>query len=163
MGRWICDHDRRAAQSGRRGNEQHAELVQIEALIAAGKVRSTRIVRTAIGGRDTYRMQLVCDGHPTRRHPVGDGRVSFDLGPSEIAVAVAQPPSSSQPARPQASAHAEVSGAHQHPAKSQSRDATEPVGANFHHQPAHGAAHMSNETAARQVESQSFHGREDVK
>jgi hypothetical protein len=33
-------------------------------------------------------MQLVCDGHPTRRHPVGDGRVSFDLGPSEIAVAV---------------------------------------------------------------------------
>ena len=43
---------------------------------------STRIVRTVINGRDTYRMQLVCDGHPTRRHPVGDGRVSFDLGPS---------------------------------------------------------------------------------
>jgi putative transposase len=41
-----------------------------------------------INGRDTYRMQLVCDGHPTRRHRVGDGRVSFDLGPSEFAVAV---------------------------------------------------------------------------
>jgi putative transposase len=78
------------AQSGRRGNEQHAELAEIEALIAAGKVRSTRIVCTAIGGRDTYRMQLVMDGRPTRRHPVGDGRVSFDLGPSEIAVAVAR-------------------------------------------------------------------------
>ena len=74
--------------TGRRGQEQQAELAQIEALIAVGKVRSTRIVRTVINGRDTYRMQLVCDGHPTRRHPVGDGRVSFDLGPSEIAVAV---------------------------------------------------------------------------
>jgi putative transposase len=76
------------ATSGRRGKEQQAELAEIEALIAASKVLSTRIVRTVINGRDTYRMQLVCDGHPARRHPVGDGRVSFDLGPSEIAVAV---------------------------------------------------------------------------
>jgi putative transposase len=74
--------------SGRRGKEQQAELREIEALIAAGKVRSTRIVRTVINGRDTYRMQMVMDGQPTRRHPVGDGRVSFDLGPSAIAVAV---------------------------------------------------------------------------
>ena len=51
---------------------------------------------------------------------------------------------------------AEVSGAHQGPAQSQGREATEPVGANFHHQPAYGGAHMSNETAARQVESRSF-------
>ncbi len=77
-----------AAQSGRRGKEQQAELAEIEALIAAGKVLSTRIVRTVINGRDTYRMQLVVDGHPARRRQVGDGRVSFDLGPSEIAVAV---------------------------------------------------------------------------
>jgi hypothetical protein len=76
------------AQSGRRGKEQRAELSEIEALIAAGKVLSARIVRTVINGRDTFRMQLVCDGRPTRRHPVGDGLVSFDLGPSEIAVAV---------------------------------------------------------------------------
>jgi hypothetical protein len=76
------------AESGRPGKEQQAELVEIEALIAAGRVLSTRIVRTVINGRDTYRMQFVCDGPPTRRHPVGDGRVSFDLGPSEIAVAV---------------------------------------------------------------------------
>ncbi|EUA17314.1 putative iSChy9, transposase OrfB [Mycobacterium xenopi 3993] len=77
-----------AAVSGRRGREQQAELAEIEALIAAGKVRSTRIVRTVINGRDTYRMQLVCDGRPSRRYPVGEGRVSFDLGPSQIAVAV---------------------------------------------------------------------------
>jgi putative transposase len=76
------------APSGRRGKEQQAELAEIEALIAAGKVLSSRIVRTVIDGRDTYRMQMVMDGFPTPRHPVGDGRVSFDLGPSEIAVAV---------------------------------------------------------------------------
>ncbi|WP_236745966.1 hypothetical protein [Mycobacteroides abscessus] len=48
----------------------------------------TVIVRTVIAGRDTYRMQLVCDGGPTKRHAAGQGRVSFDLGPSQIAVAV---------------------------------------------------------------------------
>ncbi|SKM12615.1 ISChy9, transposase OrfB [Mycobacteroides abscessus subsp. massiliense] len=45
-------------------------------------------MRTVIAGRDTYRMQLVCDGGPTKRHAAGQGRVSFDLGPSQIAVAV---------------------------------------------------------------------------
>jgi hypothetical protein len=79
-----------AAASGRRGKEQRTELAEIETLIEAGKVLSTRIVRSVINGRDTYRMQLVCDGRPTRRHPVGDGQVSFDLGPSQIAVAVSR-------------------------------------------------------------------------
>lgn len=77
-----------ASMWGRRGREQQAELAGIEALIAAGKVLSTRIVRTVIDGRDTYRMQLVCDGRPTQRHPFGAGRVSFDLGPSQIAITV---------------------------------------------------------------------------
>ena len=77
-----------AVASGRRGKEQQTALAEIQALIAAGKVLSTRIVRTVINGRDTYRMQLVCDGHPIRRHPIGDGQVSFDLGPSQVAVAV---------------------------------------------------------------------------
>ncbi len=58
-----------------------------------------------------------------------------------------------QPARPQTSANAEVSGAHQSAAQSQGREATEPVDTNFHHQPAYGDAHMSNETAARLEES----------
>lgn len=78
------------ATAGRRGIEQQTELAEIEALIAAAKVLSTRIVRTVINGRATYRMQLVCDGRPARRHPAGDGRVSFDLGPSQIAVAVSR-------------------------------------------------------------------------
>jgi putative transposase len=77
------------ATSGRRGREQQAEIAEIEALIAAGKVLSTRIVRTVINGRDSYRMQLVIDGHPPQRHAVGQGRVSFDLGPSQIAITVA--------------------------------------------------------------------------
>jgi putative transposase len=77
-----------AAQTGRRGKEQQAELGEIEALIATRKVLSSRIVRTTVNGTDTYRMQLVCDGSPARRHVVGDGRVAFDLGPSEIAVTV---------------------------------------------------------------------------
>ena len=76
------------AHGGRRGREQQAELAEIEALIADGKVRYVRIVRSVVRGRDTYRMQLVCDGIPTQRHPVGDGEVSFDLGPSQIAVVV---------------------------------------------------------------------------
>jgi putative transposase len=76
------------ARTGRSGREQQAELAEIEALVAAGKVRYARIVRNVINGRDTYRMQLVCDGHPTLRRPVGEGKVSFDLGPSQIAVAV---------------------------------------------------------------------------
>jgi hypothetical protein len=76
------------AATGRRGKEQQAELAEIEALIAAGKVLSARIVRAVINGGDSYRLQLVCDGCPTRRHRVGEGRVSFDLGPSQIAVAV---------------------------------------------------------------------------
>ena len=48
-----------AAAVGSARQEQQAELAEIEALIAAGKVLSTRIVRTVINGRDTYRMQLV--------------------------------------------------------------------------------------------------------
>ena len=76
------------ARSGRRGTEQQTELAEIESLIAAGKVLSTRIVRTVINGRDTYRMQMVMGGNPPCRHRVGDGQVSFDLGPSQIAVAV---------------------------------------------------------------------------
>lgn len=77
-----------AAVGGRRGKEQQAELTEIETLIEAGKVLYTRIVRTVIAGRPTYRMQLVVDGKPPVRHCVGDGRVSFDLGPSQIAVVV---------------------------------------------------------------------------
>jgi hypothetical protein len=59
------------ARTGQRGNNQLAELADIEALIASEKVLYTRIVRTVISGRDTYRMQMVIDGHPPQRRPVG--------------------------------------------------------------------------------------------
>jgi putative transposase len=63
------------ARAGRRGREQQGELAEIRALIAAGKVLRTRIVRTVIDGRDTYRMQMVMDGPAPRRHPVGGSGV----------------------------------------------------------------------------------------
>lgn len=75
------------AETGRRGKEQRAELADIEDLIATGKVLSSRIVRTVFNGRDTYRMQMVMDAPPPQRHTIGDGRVSFDLGSSQTAVA----------------------------------------------------------------------------
>lgn len=76
-----------AATTGRRGVEQQAEMTSIEALLAAGACLSARIVRTQMSGRPTYRMQLVMDGHPEQRHPIGDGRVAFDLGPTYVAIA----------------------------------------------------------------------------
>lgn len=66
-----------------------AERDRLDAWAAAGKVRSTRIVHTLIAGRDTYRAQMVIDGPAPIRHPVGTGTVSIDLGPSEVAVVVA--------------------------------------------------------------------------
>ena len=235
------------AQSGRGGTGRRAELAEIEGLIAAGTVFSARIVRTLIDGRGAYRMQLVCAGCPTRRHLVGDGQVSFDLGPSRIAVGVQRAGGSwsgwtepladaigldtmrlrrvqrhldrrhrggslacfsrdglhttgrcvwrrcaaGQPtmigvgelhrrlaehpktlhgglgnrllgygsdiayerveyvswqkdfARPQASALADVGGAHQSAAESQNRAATKPLGANLDHRPAHGDSRMN--------------------
>jgi len=66
-----------------------AERIRLDAWAAAGKVRSTRIVHTLIAGRDTYRAQMVIDGPAPIRHPVGTGSVSIDLGPSQVAVVVA--------------------------------------------------------------------------
>jgi phosphoribosylcarboxyaminoimidazole (NCAIR) mutase len=68
-----------------------------------------------------------------------------------------------EPARPQTPANAEISGAHQRPAQNKGREATESVGTNFHLQPAYGAAHMSNETAAQASGIPVIHGQEDVK
>lgn len=71
--------------TGRRGREQLAERERILGLIADSKVLSVRIVRTVIRERSTYKAQFVIDGPPPQRHPVGDGEVSFDLGPSHVA------------------------------------------------------------------------------
>ena len=64
---------------------ESAELLRLSRAVEAGWLRA-RIVKTTIGGRDTYRAQFVCDGRPPLRHPLGSERVSIDLGPSTVDV-----------------------------------------------------------------------------
>ncbi|MHB8325173.1 MAG: nuclease/transposase family protein, partial [Candidatus Dormibacteria bacterium] len=61
---------------------EQAELDRITALVTAGKLISCRITRTKVRGRWAYRAQLVMEGAPPVRHPVGTEQVSIDLGPS---------------------------------------------------------------------------------
>ena len=75
----------------RRAREEQAEYARINELIGTGNVLSTRIVKTVIRGRNTYRMQIAMDGHPDQRHLIGDGRVGFDLGPSNVSIAAETP------------------------------------------------------------------------
>jgi len=74
-----------------------------------------------------------------------------------------QPPSATQPARPQDNPPTRRSvGAHQRPAQSQRRDATEPVGAEL--PPPTGlrrCPHEQRRQPAHAVESRATHGRED--
>ena len=65
---------------------QQAELDRITGLVAAGKLISCRITRAMVRGRWAYRAQLVLDGLPPVRHPVGSERVSIDMGPSTVHV-----------------------------------------------------------------------------
>jgi putative transposase len=60
------------AKSGRRGTEQQAELAEIEALIVAGKVLSTRIVRTVINQRPRHLPHA--DGVRRASGPAASGR-----------------------------------------------------------------------------------------
>ncbi len=68
----------------RRAHQQQAERARVETLLAAGALRACRIVRTPIRGRWVYTAQLVFDGPPPVRHPVGAGPVSLDMGPSMV-------------------------------------------------------------------------------
>ncbi len=68
----------------RRAQTQQAERARVEALLAAGALRACRIVRTLVRGRWVYTAQLVLDGPPPLRHPVGMGRLSLDMGPSTV-------------------------------------------------------------------------------
>ena len=61
---------------------EKAEHTRISGLIGAGKLLSCRIVRNQIRGRYVFSAQLVFDGPPPVRHPVGEETVSIDLGPS---------------------------------------------------------------------------------
>src|SRR5215467_13138811 len=55
-------------------------------------VKYVRLVRRKVGLRNRFYAQLVCEGRPYRkaRHPLGQGIVGLDLGPSTIAVVAEQ-------------------------------------------------------------------------
>jgi putative transposase len=54
----------------------------------AAPVKYVRLVRRRIGERTRYAAQLICAGKPYQKpeHPLGDGTVGLDLGPSTVAV-----------------------------------------------------------------------------
>jgi putative transposase len=54
--------------------------------VAAGRLRSCRIVRARVRSRWVYSAQLVLDGRPLVRYRVGEGLVGLDVGPSTVAV-----------------------------------------------------------------------------
>jgi putative transposase len=54
----------------------------------AARVKYVRLVRRRIGERTRYAAQLICEGKPYQKleHPLGQGTVGLDLGPSTFAV-----------------------------------------------------------------------------
>lgn len=54
----------------------------------AQKVKYVRLVRRKLNGKVRFYVQLVCEGKPYRKadkHPLGEGKVGLDLGPSTLA------------------------------------------------------------------------------
>jgi transposase len=54
----------------------------------AAPVKYVRIVRRKVNGQNRFYVQLVCQGVPYRKeyHPLGEGKVGLDIGPSTIAI-----------------------------------------------------------------------------
>jgi putative transposase len=54
----------------------------------ASRVKYVRLVRRRIGEQTRFWVQLICEGRPYQKpeHPLGQGTVGLDLGPSTIAV-----------------------------------------------------------------------------
>jgi len=75
--------------TSRADREAAAERARLEAVIATGRLLYVRIVRNIVRGRPTLRAQFVVDGRPPVRHETGTGTVSFDAGPSVLAVVAA--------------------------------------------------------------------------
>src|ERR1051326_1827439 len=66
------------------------DLVMVHGLSCP--VKYVRLVRRKVGLRNHFYAQLVCEGRPYRKaqHPLGQGIVGLDLGPSTIAVVAEQ-------------------------------------------------------------------------
>ena len=72
------------------GLELYAIIDLDDEVIAHGlhsRVKFVRIVRRKLNGRNRFYAQLVCEGQPYQKpqHPIGEGVVGLDLGPSTIA------------------------------------------------------------------------------
>ncbi len=72
--------------AGRKAHDLKLERDRLLMQVAEGRVRSIRLVKSMVRGKNTFRAQFVMEGHPPKRHEVGDGTVSIDLGPSFVAV-----------------------------------------------------------------------------
>lgn len=75
--------------TNRADREAANERARLEAIIAAGGLLQTRIVRSYLRGQPILRAQFVVDGRPPIRHEVGTGTISPDVGPSIVSVVVA--------------------------------------------------------------------------
>ena len=72
------------------GLELYAIIDLDDEVIAHGlhsRVKFVRIVRRKLNGRNRFYAQLVCEGQPYQKpqHPIGEGVLGLDLGPSTIA------------------------------------------------------------------------------
>ena len=72
------------AGSSRRAGEQTAERERVAELVSKGALRYCRVVRSKVKGRYVYEAQFVLGVPAPLRHPVGQGKVSMDMGPSQV-------------------------------------------------------------------------------
>jgi putative transposase len=71
------------------GLEMEAIVDREDPVVAHGlaaRVKYVRLVRRKLGGRNRFYAQLVCEGRPYQKEPVGEGVVGLDIGPSTVAV-----------------------------------------------------------------------------
>jgi len=66
--------------------DEEIERERIEALVSTAKLLYCRVVFEQVRGRVLLYLQLVLDGPAPLRHQIGEGKVSFDLGPSTVHV-----------------------------------------------------------------------------
>jgi putative transposase len=81
---FLLPLERPKAGSSKRAKAERQERETLEELICAKKLLYCRIVRRQVKGRWCFEAQFVLDGPASQRHPVGEGVVSMDMGPSTV-------------------------------------------------------------------------------
>ncbi len=79
---------------------EEVERNRIESLVEQGKLLYCRVIFEEVSGRTPLYAQLVLDGPAPIRHPVGKGKVSFDMGPSWVHVVPEHAPAFHAPLAP---------------------------------------------------------------